>query len=314
MYRLAFCLQIPVVIKCDNGITEDRITALCMLLARFSWPNRLADFHIKFGWKPERVSRIVNTLTESLYEQWKHLLVFDAERLTPERLVSYTQIIRGRGAPLHTCFGFIDGTIRPVARPTWGQEAIYNGWKRVHCLKYQALVCPDGIIPHLYGPVEGRLHDLTVYNESRLSQILEQHANAPDGTPLQIYGDSAYIGALSDHLITPYRGAALEQNERDWNKAMSKIRIIVEWSFKEVLQRSTFLDFSRTQHVLSSPIGLQYPIAVILHNAHVCLHHPQISQYFARENLLDLPEGEEVPELSLPPTLEEYFHAPYHPV
>ncbi|RPB15811.1 hypothetical protein P167DRAFT_551739 [Morchella conica CCBAS932] len=158
-----------------------------MLLARLSWPNRLTDFHLKFGWKPERVSRVVNTLLHFIHEQWKHLLVFDIQRLTPQKLAAYTVAIRSRDAPLETCFGFIDGTLRQIARPTWGQEAVYNGWKRLHCLKYQAVVCPDGIIPHLYGPVEGKLHDLTVYRESHLSELLAMHAFAPDGTPLQIY-------------------------------------------------------------------------------------------------------------------------------
>lgn len=302
VYRLAICMRLPDRIECENQIFETNITALCMLLARLSWPNRLSDLHIKFGWKPERVSRTVNTLLVWIHDRWKHLLVFDAERLTPERLVLFTNSIRQNGAPLETCFGFIDGTLREIARPIYAQEAVYNGWKRKHCLKYQAVVTPDGIIIHLFGPVEGTKHDALVYRESGLSEILENYAHGPDGTNLQLYGDPAY--SMNEHLISPYGGAAINEAERNWNKAMSRVRIVVEWCFKEVLQMFTFLDFKRSQKILLSPVGLQYPVAVLLHNAHVCLHRPQISQFFEVEVGDDL----EVPELLAPPTLEEYFH------
>ena len=31
--------------------------------------------------------------------------------------------------------------------------------KRVYALKYQSIVTPDGLIAHLYGPIEGRRED-----------------------------------------------------------------------------------------------------------------------------------------------------------
>lgn len=306
-------MRLPEQIRAENMIVEDKITALCMLLARLAWPNRLADLRLKFGWKPERISRIVKELLQFIHETWRHLLVFDAERLTPQRLSAFTIAIRERNAPLETCFGFVDGTLREIARPIYGQEAVYNGWKRMHCLKYQAVVTPDGIIIHLFGPVEGSIHDAAVWTQSGLLDILEVHAHDPNGTSLQLYGDSAY--GINEHLVTPFGGAHINQDQRDWNKAMSKVRIVVEWCFKEVIQMFPFLDFPRMQRALLSPVGLQYPVAVLLHNAHVCLHHPQIPQYFqsqlAQQDNIQLPEflyGQDVFELANPPTLEDYFH------
>ena len=58
-----------------------------------------------------------------------------------------------KGAPLDNCFGFIDGTVRPICRPNRGQRTVYNGHKRVHALKFQALALPNGLIGHIYGPV-----------------------------------------------------------------------------------------------------------------------------------------------------------------
>jgi hypothetical protein len=190
--RLSEALQLPEYIYGDNRIKEEKLQALCMLLVRLAYPSRLSDLHLQFGWKPERTSRICNTLLKYIYDKWKHLLFFDQHLLSPERLASYTIAIREKDAPLETCWGFIDGTMRRIARPIYGQESVYNGWKRGHYLKYQAIVAPDGLIVHLYGPVEGRLHDSTIMVQSEILTMLEAHAYKPDGTPVQIYSDSAY--------------------------------------------------------------------------------------------------------------------------
>ena len=61
--------------------------------------------------------------------------------------------------PITNCLRFIDGTLRPIRRPEKRQRAVYNGHKRVHALKFQAVALPNGIIANLFGPVEGRRHD-----------------------------------------------------------------------------------------------------------------------------------------------------------
>lgn len=196
-------------------------------------------------------------------------------------------------------------------------------------MKYHAIVTPDGIIVHLAGPVEGRRHDRFIFNQSGIVELLEKYANREDGTPFVIYGDPAY--GINRHLISPFRGPRnlLTENERRFNSLMSRVRIVVEWVFKEVTQQFSFLDRKRSQKLLLSPVGTQYIVAVLLHNAHVCLHEPQIPKYFQtseslsldlnrHEQLLskDINNGsnsgfsKEVSEIQLikPPTLEEYFH------
>ena len=32
------------------------------------------------------------------------------------------------------------------------QRIVYNGYKRVHALKFQAIALPNGLIRHLFGP------------------------------------------------------------------------------------------------------------------------------------------------------------------
>jgi hypothetical protein len=70
-------------------------------------------------------------------------------------------------------------------------------------------------------------------------QDLRQYAFAPDGTPLCLYGDPAY--PLRVHLQQPFRNnAAL-----DHNKAMSSVRVSVEWLFGEITKYFKFVDFKQ---------------------------------------------------------------------
>lgn len=249
-----------------------------MLLARLAYPNRLSDLAMKFGWSVERISRISTTVQSFLHSRWKHLLEQDAVRLTPAKLLQYADTVRRKGAPIDTVWGFIDGTIRGIARPSRRQRTCYNRWKQKHCLKYHAIVTPDGLISHLFGPVDGRRNNAFLWHESNLPRILQQHARGPNGTPLQVYGDPAY--SIGRFLLSPYQGAQLTHDQRAWNRTMSRLRIVAEWAFKEMVNTFGFLDYVKNQKLLLQPLGVQFRVAALLHNAHVCLHKPQVTQYF----------------------------------
>jgi hypothetical protein len=94
----------------------------------------------------------------------------------------------------------IDGTLKKNARPSRNQHILFNGWKQMHCLKYHLLVSPDGIIIHIFGPVEGHRHDITMLRESGLEDILAAHFWGPN-RKLQyfVYGDAGYTTA--GHII-----------------------------------------------------------------------------------------------------------------
>ena len=79
--------------------------------------------------------------------QWNHKI------LSPVKLQTYVDAIVSKGSPLSNRFGFTDGTVRPITRPGANQRTVYNGHKRVHALKFQSVVLPNGLIGKLYGPV-----------------------------------------------------------------------------------------------------------------------------------------------------------------
>ncbi|KIJ53252.1 hypothetical protein M422DRAFT_100162, partial [Sphaerobolus stellatus SS14] len=251
----------------------------------------LADVELMFGRERSRFSRITQVTAMYLWTRWKHLLRFDPMRLTREKLASYARSFTAKGAPFQYVAGLIDGTLQKNARPVRNQRLVYNGWKRIHCLKYHAVIAPDGLVIHVYGPIDGRRHDETVYKESGLSELLDKHFWTPEGQPLYVYGDPTYtVGA---HVMAPFKGpeGTLTPEQQRFNTAMSRIREPIEWIFKEVAQKFTFIDFSRNHKILLTPCDLYYLVSLLLCNVHTILHYPQIPQYFAYP----------------PPTLEEYF-------
>lgn len=288
MCSLALALQLPPIVRCDNDIKVDSMTALAMLLRRLAYPARLVDIELGFGWEATRFSRITRTLAYYIVRRWRHILKFDSRRLTPHRLATFAQAIHLKGAPLHNCWGFIDGTLRAIARPIRNQRIVFNGWKRFHALKYQIVSTPDGIIVHVFGPIEGRRHDLTLFRVSDLEALLRAHSHDPTGQPLCIYGDPAYGVGL--HIQSPYKGNVSDDQGR-WNTRMSKVREAVEWAFGEVVQYFAFLDFEKNQKVLLQPVGIYYLVAILFTNAHTIFHGNKTSAYFN----------------CAPPTLEEYF-------
>jgi len=101
--QLVHALRLPRRIIAANGIVEDNFTALCMVLARLAYPVRLSELQMMFGWKPERVSQIINCTMEIIHNTWKHLLEFDHVRMTPYKLEEYASAIRQQNAPLDNC-------------------------------------------------------------------------------------------------------------------------------------------------------------------------------------------------------------------
>ena len=100
------------------------------------------------------ISMVMNTVLDFIYDthgaritQWSH------DILGPDQMEMYAAAISAKGDPLQNCFGFKDGTVRPIARPGEHQRILYNGHKRVHTLKFQSVVLRNGLIANMYGPV-----------------------------------------------------------------------------------------------------------------------------------------------------------------
>ena len=153
---LAEALQIPATVRCSQGSVCDGEEALCMLLKRMCYPCRYSDMVHLFAKPVPVISMITNEVLDYIYathghriQRWNHQL------LSPRNLEYYADVVHRKGAPLDNCFGFVDGTVRPISRPECNQRIVYNGHKRVHAIKFQSVVTPDGMIANMFGPVGG---------------------------------------------------------------------------------------------------------------------------------------------------------------
>lgn len=275
MQRLLTALEIPEYYICVQRTHATGMEALMILLRRLVYPARWCDLVPFFGRSGSELSLIFNTIMDDLYDRFQHLLdSLDLVWLDPE---FFSQVINNKGAPLNQCWGFIDGTARPIARPIRNQRIMFSGHKRVHCLKFQSVVAPNGLIAHMFGPIEGRRHDAFMLGVSGLTDKLSRF-QTPTGEPYVVYGDPAY--GLTRNIIGPFRGAHITDDEQAFNTEMSKVRTCVEWGFGKICQNFAYLDFKKNLKVLLQPVGKYYLVASILINCHTCLYGSQTSTFF----------------------------------
>ena len=113
--------------------------ALLIMLCILSFPNRWCDFIPLFGrGEPElstifslvgciiflSIVTVINFLPvqiiDDVYERFKHFLTaLDLIWLNPD---AFSAAVHAKGAALQNCWWFIDGTVRPIARPTQNQN------------------------------------------------------------------------------------------------------------------------------------------------------------------------------------------------
>jgi nuclease HARBI1 len=186
--------------------------------------------------------------------------------------------VENKGSPLDSVVAFIDGTGIETARPRGtSQRATYSGHKRHNCLKFQAISAPDGLVLHLFGPVEVRRHDMFLYKESGRADSLRSSL-VISNRQYYVYGDPAYI--LRPFLQVGFKGSSTTPEELAFNASMSEVRVAVEWAFRDVNQYFTHVDVPRKLRLRVTPGGLWYVRAVILWNFRVCLYGSQAAQSF----------------------------------
>ncbi|CAH3029463.1 unnamed protein product [Porites evermanni] len=287
---LAEVLGLPETFTCSQGSVTNGIEGLCIMLKRFSYPCRYSDLIPRFGHAVPVMSMICNTVVDFVYNLHGHRITeYNHNLLDSASLQVYADAVFAKGAALDNCFGFVDGTVRPICRPGEMQRAVYNGHKRVHGLKFQSVALPNGLIANLFGPVEGRKHDASMLDESGLLNELERHAFSPTGQAMCIYGDPAYPHRV--HLQRPFQYGVLTHQMQSFNESMSKVRSSVEWIFGDIINYFKFLDFKKDLKLDLSPIGKMYIVCALLRNALTCLYGNTTSEFFQLD----------------PPSLEDYF-------
>jgi len=215
---------------------------------------------------------------EHIHTKFPHLIDERSFTSWAPHFHEFADAFENKGIPIPNLIGFIDGKLWPVCRPGMYQHVLYSGHKRIHGLKTQGLIFPNGISPYLFGPVNGSRHDSTVLRRSRILQILHDVCRggplawrgAPNGLgeDYRLFGDSAY--PLSAFLWRMYKGV-MQPWQRAFNRDMSGERIAAEWGFGKMVNLWPFLDYRKKHKVLLSPVGRLFPIGNVLTNIHTIL-------------------------------------------
>ena len=160
IYLLKEALHVPDEIVTCNRLVVHGTEALCIALKWFAYPCRYCDMIPWFARPVPELFVISKYMIGLIYNSFSHLLSdLNQQWLSSANLELYAQVIHQKGAALDNCWGFIDGTVRPVCRPGKMQRVLYNRHKKVHAVRFQSVVIPNGLIANLLGPVDGICHD-----------------------------------------------------------------------------------------------------------------------------------------------------------
>ena len=270
--------------------------ALCMMCFKYAFPMRHGTMVKIFGCSTCRMSRIVSALRRLIFARFRDS-IFNPRVLKPEELEVFCAAVKNKSG-ISTCFGFIDGTVRPICKPSVLQGACYNGKDRRHALKYQGVTTPDGMFLQLAGPWPGSRHDQFMVRESGIVAYLESiPRRASDGAVYCIYADQGYSQAFG--IETPYFDGAVNAQHEAFNQCMASSRITVEWAFGSIVQKWQSTAFTPSQQLLSNrKIGQVYVVAGVLCNLLNTLTRNNTSKYFGVQ----------------PPVLEVYMQTACSPV
>ncbi|XP_077536025.1 uncharacterized protein LOC144148351 [Haemaphysalis longicornis] len=228
---LVEALLIPEVVMSAHKVTAPGRDARCLALRRLAYPNKWCHLQGIFGLHYSVISSVTSKLLKPIVGTFGHLLN-DCNHHTWLSPGALANAVQRKGAPLTNCWAFNDGTDRPICRPKRNQKAYFLGHKQVHCLKYQSLMCPNGIICQLDGPYPGRRHDadkLGILKDSGLYFRLEPLVK---NDYYVIYNDPAYT--LQPLIMKPYGGFSLTAVQEAFNKGMSSVRQAVDWGFEKL--------------------------------------------------------------------------------
>ena len=109
--------------------------------------------------------------------------------------------------------------------------------------------------------------------DSNLLNTLERVTVTTTGQTLCLHGDPAY--PLRPNLIGPYRTGdvpLLTPDMMAFNKAISSVRVSVEWLFGDVANYFKFTDYKKNLKIGMSVVGKQYAVSALLQNILTCLY------------------------------------------
>lgn len=269
------CFGIPETVELDNRSIATNHELLCVSLYRYHFPEKYDDLEAKFGCDYSRCSRIFNYFVRFMVENWGYLLTNNIDYWTdliPTFADSIHRKIRAENLhipndhPNSQIFGFIDCTYNETCRPNdpWVQMGFYTKHKKIHGLKFQIIVLPNGMKFHVSHPDSARRRDAHLLSESRILQAIENmQANWEE--KFRIHGDAAY-GSYLCYLSSGELG---------------NVRVTVENDIGEVKEYFKFINYERMLQLQRMQVASIFLVALLLHDMYVSLIGSTVSRFFS---------------------------------
>ena len=123
--NLVDMLTLPDRIVCYNGVNVDMVEASCIFC-------RFVDMISRFGRPEPQLCMISNAVRNELFQTRNCLLTdLNQDWSSPDYLAEFAVAVHNWGAALDNCWGFVDGTARPICRPT-SARTFSRSWTNFH--------------------------------------------------------------------------------------------------------------------------------------------------------------------------------------
>ena len=241
--------------------------ALCLVLMKLSFPQRYHQLTSIFGRSITHLSVVFTDTVIYLATRYEKMLRWHP-MLTYERIQQYARAVDALGGG--DCIrGFVDGTFKGFCRPGEQQRRFYSGYKKQHGYKYQAVVCPDGLVTALSGPFEGRVNDFYMVKDSKLEEDCE--ALMGQNPPYYLYGDCAYKQLA--YIFGPFLGGkSLPIEKQLFNKQLSSVRISVEQALGLTQNLWAANAYKIQLKSCLQPVASYFHVAILLTNCYTCIY------------------------------------------
>lgn len=248
-----------------NRMRPDRLVATVLVIERLLFSRNLHDLMEDFGRSGPWLSTVYNDAVEYLYLRHRRLLFWDSVRLNPKKLDEFSSAV---GIP--KIYGFFGANYKEF-------------YRKNSDIQFQALITPDGLVVHLYGPMVGPDKEQQLYENSHFDHVLKanSHVGRPFGGPC--YDSYPYVTTESDI-----------PGDSDHQSAMTAIQEHVESGFLSRLFRCNDNSPHRTMGIDS--IATRFFVRVLITNCFICLNEqdstspvrpPTIEEYLGNINLLN---------------------------
>ena len=274
-----------------HGIRVRSDKALMILLRRLSYPCRWCYLQLILGGSRTELSDTYNHMLKLMYFRYSPLTTsLHCYRYQFGRFANH---LASFGCPFDNLVAIFDGHFVATCRPggdgcvnvnLWDHQT-FAGKERLHGLKYQACVLPNGMSV-VWGPWRGTEHDATMFYETRtldvLADVLEETGEEFCG-----FGDSAYpIHRHMHRILKPAAEQSLTRLERRYNALMARYRVVIEDVFGEAHKYFAALTHRHNMRLGSQRCGQMFPVSMLFFNLRTIFYGNQTASYFEGENML----------------------------